>query len=205
MSGNIIENAKKQLADGKIIILCDDERRENEGDFVQASEYVTAESVNFMITYGKGLLCQTITVEKAKELKLGSQSIENTALHHTAFTVTVDAKKGTSTGISAQDRATTIKALVDERTIPEDLAIPGHILPIIACDGGVRVRAGHTEGSVDLVRLAGKHPNAIICEILNKEGKVANRDELVDISKKFDLPIVHIKDLVEYLQGESDE
>lgn len=201
--------AIEQIKRGGIVILVDHEHRENEGDFVQAAELASLDSVNFMITHGRGLLCQTITKETAKKLQLDMQVQHNTSLHTTAFTVSVDALQGTTTGISVFDRVKTIHCVASDTSVPEDLGRPGHIFPIIADEGGVLSRAGHTEGSIALVRWAGKKPSGIICEILDEEGYAANNQVLYAISKKFNIPIISIDAIIDYLkkqkQGEIDE
>jgi len=181
-----------------MLILVDDENRENEGDLVMAAEHVTPEAVNFMATFGRGLICAPITEERARELALSPMCAENTALHGTHFTVSVDARHGIATGISAFDRARTIRLLVEESTRPDDLARPGHIFPLIARDGGVLRRAGHTEATVDLARLAGLKPAAILCEILNDDGTMARLPHLEVFAAEHGLPIVNIADLIEY-------
>lgn len=195
-----IQQAIDDLAAGKIIILLDDDDRENEGDFIQAARHVSAQSVNFMVTHGKGLLCQALTAKRAQELDLGLQTPRNTALHGTAFTVSVDYVHGTGTGISASDRAKTIAALEAAATKPTDLARPGHVFPIVAQNGGVLVRRGHTEAAVDLVQLANSGSSAAICEILNEEGSAATKAQLEDFAKRHGLTLVHLSDLVSFLQ-----
>jgi 3,4-dihydroxy 2-butanone 4-phosphate synthase/GTP cyclohydrolase II len=192
------EQAIEEIKQGKMLIVIDDENRENEGDLIIAAEKVTPEHIAFMASYGRGLICVPITEERAKELDLPLMTTENTEAHRTAFTISVDAKKGTTTGISAQDRATTIKALIDPATKPSDLARPGHIFPIIARKGGVLVRAGHTEAAVDLATLAGLYPAGVICEILNDDGTCARLPQLIEFAKKWGLHIVSISSLIEY-------
>jgi len=192
------EQAIEEIKEGRMLIVVDDEHRENEGDLVIAAEKVTPEHIAFMASYGRGLICVPITEERAKELDLPLMTTENTEAHRTAFTISVDAKKGTTTGISAQDRATTIKALIDPSTKPSDLARPGHIFPIIAKKGGVLVRAGHTEAAVDLATLAGLYPAGVICEILNDDGTCARLPQLIEFAKKWGLHIVTINSLIEY-------
>jgi len=167
-----IEEALQRYHDGEMLILVDDENRENEGDLVMAAQHITPEAVNFMVTYGRGMVCVPITEDRAGELGLSPMCSDNTALHGTHFTVTVDAKDGISTGISAQDRALTIRLMVDKSIKPDDLARPGHIFPLIARNGGVLRRAGHTEATVDMARLAGLEPAAVLCEILNEDGNL---------------------------------
>ena len=193
-----IEEAIRRYRDGEMLILVDDENRENEGDLVIAAEHATAEAVNFMAVHGRGLICVPITEERARELQLSPMCPENTALHGTHFTISVDAMHGITTGISAHDRAETIRLMVDEATRPEDLARPGHIFPLIARDGGVLRRAGHTEATVDLARLAGLRPAAVLCEILNEDGTMSRLPHLEVFGKTHDLPIVNIADLIEY-------
>jgi len=193
-----IEEALRRYHDGEMLILVDDENRENEGDLVIAAEHITPEAVNFMVTYGRGMVCMPITEDRASELGLSPMCADNTALHGTHFTVTVDAKEGISTGISAPDRTHTIRLMVDKNTRPDDLARPGHVFPLIALDGGVLRRAGHTEATVDLARLAGLEPAAVLCEILNEDGTVARVPQLEAFSKIHSLPIASIADLIEY-------
>lgn len=192
------EKAIEEFREGKMLIVVDDEQRENEGDFVIAAEKVTPEAIAFMATYGRGLICVPITEERARELDLPLMTQENTESHQTAFTISVDAKRGVTTGISAQDRAQTIKTLIDPDTKPEDLARPGHVFPIIAKKGGVLVRAGHTEAAVDLATLAGLYPAGVICEILNDDGTCARLPQLIEVAKRFGLHIVTINSLIEY-------
>ena len=194
-----IESAIKDIKEGKVVIVVDDEDRENEGDFVCAAECVTPAIVNFMVTHGRGLVCAPITEERAKELDLQMMVTENTDLHKTAFTVSVDYKhKGCTTGISSYDRATCIKALCDADATKDDFSKPGHVFPLIAKSGGVLRRTGHTEATLDLAQLAGFQPAGVLIEILNDDGSMARVPELIDIAKKFDLKIVAIKDLVAY-------
>jgi len=193
-----IEEALQRYHDGEMLILVDDENRENEGDLVMAAQHITPEAVNFMVTYGRGMVCVPITEDRAGELGLSPMCSDNTALHGTHFTVTVDAKDGISTGISAQDRALTIRLMVDKSIKPDDLARPGHIFPLIARNGGVLRRAGHTEATVDMARLAGLEPAAVLCEILNEDGTMARVPQLEEFSKKHNLPIASIADVIEY-------
>jgi len=193
-----IEEAIQRFGDGGMLILVDDEHRENEGDLVIAADHVTADAVNFMITHGRGLVCVPITEPRARELGLGPMCQENTALHGTHFTASVDARDGITTGISAHDRARTIRCMIDPRTRPEDLARPGHVFPLIARDGGVLRRAGHTEATVDLARLAGQSPAAVLCEILNDDGTMARLPQLEAFAERHGLPIVNIADLIAY-------
>ncbi|NQT25927.1 bifunctional 3,4-dihydroxy-2-butanone-4-phosphate synthase/GTP cyclohydrolase II [candidate division KSB1 bacterium] len=183
---------------GEILIVVDDEDRENEGDFVAASDHITAEQINFMATHGKGLICAAMNGERLNALKLHPMVHDNTAKMQTSFTVSVDAAKNTTTGISAQDRAETIKVLVDSDAKPEDLARPGHVFPVKAQSGGVICRAGHTEAVVDLARLAGLNPAGVMCEIMDADGSMARLPKLIDIAKQFNLKIMTIKDLIAY-------
>jgi 3,4-dihydroxy 2-butanone 4-phosphate synthase/GTP cyclohydrolase II len=191
-----IEEAIRRYRAGEMLILVDDENRENEGDLVIAAEHATPDAVNFMITHGRGLVCTPITEERARALGLAPMCPENTALHGTHFTVSVDARDGIATGISAYDRAHTIRLLIDEATRPSDLALPGHIFPLIAREGGVLRRAGHTEATVDLARLAGLQPAAVLCEILNDDGTMARLPHLEIFAEKHGLPIANIADLI---------
>ncbi|MEM4261139.1 MAG: 3,4-dihydroxy-2-butanone-4-phosphate synthase, partial [Candidatus Woesearchaeota archaeon] len=175
---NTIEEALQDLVSGKMIIVMDDEDRENEGDLIAASEFCTHETINFMSSKAKGLICVAITEERAKELELDMMVRDSSAMHGTNFTVSVDYKKGTTTGISAFDRAATVRALANKDTKPEDLARPGHIFPLIAVKEGVLRRAGHTEATVDLMKLAGLKPNGVLCEILKEDGSMARRPDL---------------------------
>ena len=196
---NTIEEAIEDIRQGKVIIVVDDEDRENEGDFLAAAEKVTPEMINFMATHGRGLICAPLTESRCKELDLHAMVRNNTDHMETAFTVSVDLKgKGVSTGISASDRAKTIEALIDPETKPFDLARPGHIFPLIAKQGGVLRRTGHTEAAIDFARLAGFKPAGVIVEIMNEDGTMARLPQLVDVAKKFDLKLVSIEDLVAY-------
>ena len=192
-----IEDAVEDIKKGKIVIVVDDEDRENEGDFVMAAEKVTPESINFMATHGRGLICTPITEKRAKELNLNLMIGKNLSLHETAFTISVDSVDS-GTGISAVDRSKTIEAIVNPGTRPDELLRPGHIFPLIAKDGGVLVRDGHTEAAVDLSKLAGLKGAGVICEISSEDGSMARTDELYKLSKKFDLKLITIKDLIEY-------
>lgn len=196
---NTIAEAIEDIRQGKVIIVVDDEDRENEGDFIAAAEAVTPEMINFMVTHGRGLVCVPITETRAKELDLKMMVENNTVLHQTAFTVSVDLKGyGCTTGISVHDRSKTIKAITDENTKPEELGRPGHIFPLVAKKGGVLRRTGHTEASIDLARLAGFKPMGILVEILNEDGSMARLPQLLEVAKKFDLKIISIEDLVAY-------
>jgi len=193
-----IEAALEDIRLGKMVILVDDEDRENEGDLTMAAEKVTAEAVNFMAKYGRGLICLSLTDERLNELRLPMMVSENTSRFQTAFTVSIDARKGVTTGISAADRATTILAAVNESTQPEDLVSPGHIFPLRAKSGGVLVRTGQTEGSVDLARLAGLKSAGVICEIMKDDGTMARMPDLQAFAEEFGLKIVTIADLIKY-------
>ena len=194
-----IESAIEDLRQGKVVIVVDDEDRENEGDFLTAARNATPEVVNFMATHGRGLICASLTEQRCAELGLDLMVRDNTALHATPFTVSVDVKgRGTTTGISASDRAKTIAALIDPATKPDDLARPGHIFPLRARDGGVLRRTGHTEAAVDLSRLAGLEPAGVIVEILNEDGSMARLQELRIIAQRFGLKLITIEALVAY-------
>ncbi|HTN45613.1 MAG TPA: bifunctional 3,4-dihydroxy-2-butanone-4-phosphate synthase/GTP cyclohydrolase II [Flavipsychrobacter sp.] len=194
-----IEAALEDLRNGKLLIVVDDEDRENEGDFVTAARNVTPEIINFMSKYGRGLICAPITEERCAELNLNLMVEDNTVLHQTPFTVSVDLiGQGCTTGISAHDRAKTVQALIHPDTKPEDLGRPGHIFPLRAKNEGVLRRAGHTEATVDLARLAGMEPAGVLVEIMNDDGSMARLPELLEIAKKFDLKIISIKDLIAY-------
>jgi 3,4-dihydroxy 2-butanone 4-phosphate synthase/GTP cyclohydrolase II len=196
---NTIEEAIEDIRQGKIIIVVDDEDRENEGDFLAAAEKVTPEMINFMATHGKGLICAPLTEKRCDELELHSMVKNNTDHMETAFTVSVDLKgNGVTTGISASDRAKTILALVNEDTKPYDLARPGHIFPLTAKQGGVLRRTGHTEAAIDFARLAGFKAAGVIVEIMNEDGSMARLPELAEVAKKFDLKLVSIENLVAY-------
>ncbi len=194
-----IEAALEDLKQGKLLIVVDDEDRENEGDFVTAARNVTPEVINFMSKHGRGLICAPITEARCNELKLNLMVENNTVLHQTPFTVSVDLiGQGCTTGISAHDRSKTVQALIDPNTQPEDLGRPGHIFPLRARDGGVLRRTGHTEATVDLARLAGMEPAGVLVEIMNDDGTMARMPQLLEIAKKFDLKIISIKDLIAY-------
>ena len=195
---NTIDEAVADLRSGKFIIVVDNEDRENEGDFVAAAESITPETVNFFVKQGRGILCVSITAQRAEELHLEQIVENNTSLHETPFTVPVDFLHGTSTGVSASDRTKTIKALTDPETKANDFGRPGHVFPLRAVDGGVLHRAGHTEAVVDLCKLAGVYPAGVLIEIMNEDGTMARLPELMRIAKQFDLKIVSIEDLVEY-------
>jgi len=194
-----IKEAIDDIREGKVIIVVDDIDRENEGDFLAAAEKVTPEMINFMATHGRGLICAPITEARCKELKLEMMVGNNTDPMETAFTISVDLKgKGVTTGISAADRAKTIRALIDEETRPFDLSRPGHIFPLKAKEGGVLRRTGHTEAAIDFARLAGFQPAGVIVEIMNDDGTMARLPQLMEVAQKFDLKIVSIEDLVAY-------
>ncbi|MDA0327135.1 MAG: 3,4-dihydroxy-2-butanone-4-phosphate synthase [Bacteroidetes bacterium] len=202
---NTIEDAIKDIKAGKVVVVVDDENRENEGDFIAAAAAVTPEMINFMATHGRGLICAPLTETRCDELDLNMMVQNNTVLHHTQFTVSVDLiGHGCTTGISVSDRAKTIKSLVDPNTKPQDLGRPGHIFPLKAKNGGVLRRTGHTEAAVDLARLAGFEPAGILVEILNEDGTMARLHELKEVAKKFDLKIISIEALVAYrMQNDS--
>ena len=196
---NRIEDAIADIKNGKLIIVVDEEDRENEGDFVTAAANATPEIVNFMSTHGRGLICTPLTEERCAELKLHPMVSDNTSLHETAFTVSIDLLgHGCSTGISAHDRSKTILSLVNKDTKPDDLGRPGHIFPLKAKKGGVLRRTGHTEATIDLARLAGFEPAGVLVEIMNEDGSMARLPQLKEIAAKFDLKIISIKDLIEY-------
>ena len=195
---NTIEEALDDFREGKFLIVVDDEDRENEGDFIIAAEKITPEAVNFMLKNGRGVLCAPITMSRCKELDLAPQVSSNTSLLGTPFTVTIDKVEGCSTGVSTSDRAATIKALASPDSKPETFARPGHINPLYAQDNGVLRRAGHTEASIDLARLAGLYPAAALIEIMNEDGTMARMPQLVEIAKEHNLKIISIKDLIEY-------
>ncbi len=193
-----IEEAIEEIREGRFVILVDDEDRENEGDLVMAAEKVTPTAINFMAKQGRGLICLTLTPERVEELQLPPQAAENTATFGTAFTVSIDARQDITTGISAADRATTIRRAIDPACKPSDLARPGHVFPLKAQKGGVLKRAGQTEGSVDLARLAGLKPAGVICEIMNDDGTMARVPELTEFAASHRLKLVTIKSLIEY-------
>lgn len=196
---NTIEEAIEAIRQGEVIIVVDDEDRENEGDFLAAAEKVTPEMINFMATHGRGLICAPLTESRCKELDLKPMVTNNTDHMETAFTVSVDLKgNGVTTGISASDRSQTVLALTDSNTKPHELARPGHIFPLVAKQGGVLRRTGHTEAAIDFARLAGYKPAGVICEILNEDGTMSRLPQLVEVAKKFNLKLVSIEDLVAY-------
>ena len=196
---NTIEDAIDDIRQGKVIIVVDDENRENEGDFLAASSKITPETINFMATHGRGLICAPLTENRCKELDLHMMVSNNTDHMETAFTVSVDLRgHGVTTGISASDRAKTVQALIDPNTKSFDLARPGHIFPLVAKEGGVLRRTGHTEAAIDFARLAGLEPAGVIVEIMNEDGTMARLPQLMEVARKFDLKIVSIEDLVAY-------
>ena len=196
---NAIEEAIADIRDGKVIIVVDDENRENEGDFLAAAELITPETINFMAMHGRGLICAPLTEGRCKDLGLHKMVNHNTDPLETAFTVSVDLRgKGVTTGISAGDRAKTVLALTDKETKPHELARPGHIFPLIAKEGGVLRRTGHTEAAIDFARLAGLEPAGVIVEIMNEDGSMARLPQLLKVAKKFDIKIVSIEDLIAY-------
>src|SRR6266513_347305 len=193
-----IEDAVAEIREGRMIIIVDDEDRENEGDLVCAAEKATPEIINFMARYARGLICLPLTEDRCDELHLTTQVADNTSFLGTAFTVSIDARKGVTTGISASDRATTILVAVDPKTRPQDIARPGHVFPLRAKNGGVLVRPGQTEASVDIARIAGLTPAAVICEIMNDDGTMARMPELEVFAEKHGLKIISVADLVRY-------
>lgn len=195
---NTIEEALRDLVSGKMIIVMDDEDRENEGDLIASGELCTPETINFMSSEAKGLICVSITPERARELELDIMVKDSNAVHGTNFTVSIDYVHDTTTGISAYDRAATVRAMANKEAKPSDFARPGHIFPLIAKKEGVLRRAGHTEATVDLMRLAGLKPIGVLCEIINEDGTMARRDDLEEFAKKHDLKIITVKDLIAY-------
>ncbi len=195
---NTIEEALEDIRKGRMVILVDDEDRENEGDLCMAAEKVTPEAINFMAKFGRGLICLSLTPQRVEDLKLRMMTENNTSSFGTAFTVSIEAKKGVSTGISAHDRAVTILVAIDPKTRPEDIAKPGHVFPLRAKPGGVLQRAGQTEGSVDLAKLAGLNPSGVICEIMNDDGSMARMPQLMEFAKQHKLKLITVKDLIQY-------
>ena len=193
-----IEAALKQFKNGKMLIVVDGEERENEGDFIIAAEKATAEDINFMMKIGRGLICMPINPEYSHRLHLNPMVSDNTSIHETNFTVSVDAHKNTTTGISANDRWQTVQVILDEKSNPGDLGRPGHMFPLVAKEGGVLQRAGHTEASIDLARLAGLKPAALLVEIVDDDGTMARRPKLEKISEEYNLPLITIADLIEF-------
>lgn len=195
---NSIEEAVKDFKEGKFVIVVDDEDRENEGDLIVAAEKITAEKVNFMLKNARGLLCAPTTISRCKELDLPWQVADNTSLLGTPFTVTIDKIEGCSTGVSAHDRAETIKALADPSSKPETFGRPGHVNPLYAQDNGVLRRSGHTEAAIDLCRMAGLYPAGSLMEIMNEDGTMARLPELMKMAKEWDMKIISIKDMIAY-------
>ena len=193
-----VEEAVEEIKSGKILIIVDDEDRENEGDLVCAAEYATPDIINFMVTHGKGMVCVAVTGKRLDELGLPLMVDNNSALHGTRFTVTVDAIEGTTTGVSAVDRALTIKKIIDKNSKASDFARPGHIFPLRAFDEGVLRRAGHTEAAVDLCRLASLQPAGVLCEILSENGEMARVPDLIKMAEKFGLKIITVKDIISH-------
>ncbi|MBU2597912.1 MAG: bifunctional 3,4-dihydroxy-2-butanone-4-phosphate synthase/GTP cyclohydrolase II [Actinobacteria bacterium] len=198
MSIVTIEKAIEEIKKGKMVIVVDDEDRENEGDFIMAAEKVTPEDINFMSKFGRGLICMPCISSRLNELQIPDMVTENTSKHGTAFTVSVGAKHKISTGISAFDRAATILTIIDPKTKTEDISMPGHVFPLRAKDGGVLKRAGHTEAAIDLARLAGLFPAGVLCEIMNDDGTMARLNQLEKIAKEFNMPIVTVESIIEY-------
>ena len=200
---NTIEEAVEDIRNGKIVIVVDDEDRENEGDFICAAKHVTPEIINFMATHGRGLICCALLETRCNELGLELMVQDNTALHATPFTVSVDLNgHGCTTGISASDRAKTVQALIDPNTDPNDLGKPGHIFPLRAKEGGVLRRTGHTEATIDLARMAGLEPAGVLVEIMNEDGTMARLPQLMEIAERFDMKVISIEDLVAYRMRE---
>src|SRR5213595_2827997 len=193
-----IPDAAADIREGRMIIIVDDEDRENEGDLVCAAEMVSADKINFMAREGRGLICLPLTEERCDELNLPPQVADNTSSLGTAFTVSIEARRGVTTGISAADRATTILTAVDSRTGPQDLARPGHVFPLRAKKGGVLVRPGQTEAAVDMARIAGLYPAGVVCEIMNEDGTMARVPELTKFARKHGLLMITIADLIKY-------
>ena len=194
-----IEQAITDIQQGKMIIVIDDENRENEGDFIMAAEKASAQDIHFMTRLGRGMVCSPITSSRAKELELPLMVPDKTSPHSPAFTVSIDLIAGSTTGISAFDRAQTVQALAASQTRPQDFYRPGHLFPLIAQEGGVLTRRGHTEAAIDLARLAGLYPAAVLCEIMNDEGAMARVEELMELAQKFKLKVITIEDLVHFL------
>src|SRR3989344_1897866 len=205
MAFSKIEEAVSDIKRGKFVIVVDDEDRENEGDLVLAAEKATAYKINYKITHARGLVCMPIVKEKLEQLKIPPM-VNHNELKRCMFSISVDSKSGTTTGISPADRAATIKALIDPKSKPEDFIKPGHLFPLIYKEGGVLARQGHTEASVDMAKLAGLYPAAVICEIINEDGTMAKMHNLVEFSKKHnDMKIIAIRDLVGYIKNYSDK
>lgn len=200
MKKNTVAEAVREIRHGKMVVVVDSRDRENEGDLIMAAEHASAQSINFMITEARGLVCLTLTSERAKTLKLAPMVKNNTARHHTNFTVSIDAAKGITTGISAQDRALTIATALNPRSWPQDLHRPGHVFPLVAAKGGVLKRAGHTEASLELAKLAGCVPAGVLCEILNVRGESARGVDLKKFATRHKLVVLTIAELVEFLR-----
>ena len=198
MSFDNIQDAIKEIRDGRMVIVVDDEDRENEGDLTMAAERVTPAAINFMAKHGRGLICVSLPGQRLDELQIPLMVSENTSPYETAFCISVEARWGVTTGVSAQDRATTIRALVDPKTGPDDLARPGHIFPLRAKKGGVLARAGQTEAAADLSRLAGLYPAGVICEIMNEDGSMARVPQLFEFAARHGLRIITVKDLITF-------
>jgi len=198
MAFDSIESAIKEIRDGRMVIVVDDEDRENEGDLTMAAERVTPEAINFMAREGRGLICVSLPGGRLDELEIPLMVSENTSLYETAFCVSVEARRGITSGVSAQDRATTIRALVDPKTRPEDLTVPGHIFPLRAREGGVLARAGQTEAALDLSRLAGLYPAGVICEIMNEDGSMARVPQLFEFAGRHGLRVITVQDLITF-------
>src|SRR6201988_837811 len=193
-----VEEAVEEIGNGRMIVVVDDEARENEGDLNMAAEKITPEAINFMAKYGRGLICLPLTEDRCDELHLPLMSPINTSVHGTAFTEAIDARLGVTTGISASDRAITILAAIDPKTKPQDLARPGHMFPLRARNGGVLVRAGQTEASVDVGRIAGLNPSGVICEIMNEDGTMSRVPQLIEFCREHDLKMLTVADLIRY-------
>lgn len=201
---NSIAEAIEEIRAGKVIIVVDDENRENEGDFITAAQNATPEVINFMVSYGKGLVCAPLTAERCDELNLHQMVSHNTAAYETSFTVSIDLLgNGCTTGISASDRSKTIKSLIDPEAKGADLGRPGHIFPLRAKEGGVLIRPGHTEATIDLARLAGMEPAGVLVEILKDNGEMARLPDLMEIAERHQLKIISIEDLITYLKQEN--
>src|SRR5882724_203160 len=194
----VVRRAIEEIRVGRMVILVDDEDRENEGDLMMAADLVTPEAINFMARYGRGLICLSLSEDRVRQLGLTMMATDNRSPRATAFTVSIDARRGMTTGISARERSETIRAAVARDAVPDDVVTPGHIFPLRARRGGVLVRSGHTEGSVDLARLAGREPAAVICEIMREDGEMARMPDLAAFAAEHGLAIVKIADLIEY-------
>ena len=193
-----IEDALRDVRDGKMVVVVDDADRENEGDFIMAAEKATPEAVNFMVTNGRGIVCMPVTQQRLEELRIPLMTTKNNESHGTAFAVSIDIQGRTTTGTSAFDRAATVRAIADPELRPEEIRMPGHVFPLMAQEGGVLKRAGHTEATVDLARLAGLYPAGVLCEVLHPDGSMARLPELVRVAEQYDLRLISIADLIEY-------